>query len=71
MNSKNNEYLEKINTLELDIKKLNKNISRINDLEKTIQPLFEHWKSSLDLDFGDFINTKDKIYILNLLNENQ
>ncbi len=36
MNSKNNEYLEKINTLELDIKKLNKNISRINDLEKTI-----------------------------------
>jgi len=43
----------------------------LNDLEKTLQPLFDHWKSNLDLDFGDFINTQDENYILNLLNENQ
>ena len=43
----------------------------LNDLEKTLQPLFDNWKSNLDLDFGDFINTQDENYILNLLNENQ
>jgi len=40
-----------------------------NNLEKTLQPLFEHWKSTSDLDFGDFINTQDESSILNLLNE--
>ena len=40
----------------------------LNDLEKTLQPLFEFWKSSKDLDFGDFINTQDESSILNLLN---
>ena len=43
----------------------------LNDLEKTLQPLFDNWKNNLDLDFGDFINTQDENYILNLLNENQ
>ncbi len=43
----------------------------LNDLEKTLQPLFDNWKSNLDLDFGDFINTQDENYILNLLNKNQ
>ena len=43
----------------------------LNDLEKPLQPLFDSWKSNLDLDFGDFINTQDEIFILNLLNENQ
>jgi len=43
----------------------------LNDLEKTLQPLFDHWKSSSDLDFGDFINTQDESSILNLLNEIQ
>jgi len=43
----------------------------LNDLEKTLQPLFDNWKGNLDLDFGDFINTQDENYILNLLNENQ
>ena len=43
----------------------------LNDLEKTLQPLFDNWKSNLNLDFGDFINTLDEISILNLLNENQ
>ena len=43
----------------------------LNDLEKTLQPLFNNWKSNLDLDFGDFINTQDENYILNLLNKNQ
>ena len=43
----------------------------LNDLEKTLQPLFDNWKRNLDLDFGDFINTQDENYILNLLNENQ
>ena len=45
----------------------------LNDLDKTHQPLFESWKSNLDLDldFGDFINTQDESSILNLLNEIQ
>jgi len=43
----------------------------LNDLEKTLQPLFDNWKSNLDLDFGDFINTQDENYILNLINKNQ
>ena len=43
----------------------------LNDLEKTLQPLFDEWKSNLDLDFGDFINTQDESFILNLLNEIQ
>ena len=43
----------------------------LNDLEKTLQPLFDNWKSNLDMDFGDFINTQDEISILNLLNEIQ
>jgi len=43
----------------------------LNDLEKTLKPLFDNWKSNLDLDFGDFINTQDENYILNLLNKNQ
>ena len=43
----------------------------LNDLEKTLKPLFNHWKSSSDLDFGDFINTQDESSILKLLNEIQ
>ena len=43
----------------------------LNDLEKTLRPLFDNWKSNLDLDFGDFINTQDESSILNLLNEIQ
>ena len=43
----------------------------INDLEKTLQPLFDSWKSSSDMDFGDFINAQDESSILNLLNKNQ
>tara|TARA_B100001027_G_scaffold198731_1_gene157023 strand:- start:893 stop:1669 length:777 start_codon:yes stop_codon:yes gene_type:complete len=41
----------------------------LNDLEKTLQPLFDHWKSSSDLDFGDFVNSQKESSILNLLNE--
>ena len=43
----------------------------LNDLEKTLQPLFDNWKSNLDLDFGDFINTQDESSIFNLLKEIQ
>jgi sulfite reductase (ferredoxin) len=43
----------------------------LNDLEKTLQPLFNYWKDSLDMDFGDFINTQDESYILNLIDEIQ
>jgi len=43
----------------------------LNDLEKTLQPLFEYWKSSKDLDFGDFINIQDESSIFKLLNEIQ
>ena len=43
----------------------------LKDLEKTLQPLFDHWKNSSDLDFGDFINTQDENSILDLLNEIQ
>ena len=43
----------------------------LNDLEKTLKPLFDHWGKSSDLDFGDFINTQDESSILNLLNEIQ
>ena len=43
----------------------------LNDLEKTLKPLFNYWKSSLDKDFGDFINMQDESSILNLLNKIQ
>jgi len=43
----------------------------LNDLEKTLQPLLDNRKSNLDLDFGDFINSQDENYVLNLLNKNQ
>jgi sulfite reductase (ferredoxin) len=43
----------------------------LNDLEKTLQPLFDSWKSNSDMDFGDFINMQDKNYIMNLLHEIQ
>ena len=43
----------------------------LNDLEKTLKPLFSYWKNSSDMDFGDFINTQDESSILNLLNEIQ
>ena len=43
----------------------------LNDLEKTLQPLFNKWKGNLNLDFGDFINSQDESSILNLLNEIQ
>ena len=43
----------------------------LNDLEKTLKPLFDYWKNSSDLDFGDFINTQDESSILNLLNDIQ
>ncbi len=43
----------------------------LNDLEKTLQPLFDLWKKNSDLDFGDFINTQDESSILDLLNETQ
>ena len=41
----------------------------LSDLEKTLQPLFDHWKNSSDLDFGDFINSQDEDSILRLLDE--
>ncbi len=58
----------------------NKNLQRLakpflqrmelDDLEKTIKPLFNFWKkSNTDLDFGDFINNQNKSSIINLLNE--
>ena len=43
----------------------------LNNLEKTLEPLFDNWKSNLDLDFGDFINSQAENYVLNLLNKNQ
>ena len=43
----------------------------LSDLEKTLQPLFDHWKMSSDMDFGDFINLQDESSILELLNEIQ
>ena len=43
----------------------------LNDLEKNLQPLFDNWKSNLDLDFGDFVNSQDESSILKLLNEIQ
>ena len=43
----------------------------LDDLEKTLKPLFDYWKSSSDMDFGDFINTQDESTILNILNEIQ
>ena len=43
----------------------------LNDLEKTLKPLFTYWKNSLDMDFGDLINTQDESTILNLLKEIQ
>ena len=42
----------------------------LDELEKTIQPLLESWKkSSLKIDFGDFINNQKESFITNLLNE--
>ncbi len=42
----------------------------LDDLEKTIQPLFEFWKkSSAEKDFGDFINNQKESFITNLLSE--
>ena len=42
----------------------------LDDLEKTLKPLFNYWKKSgLELDFGDFINSQDEILIINLLNK--
>ena len=41
----------------------------LDELEKTIQPLLESWKkSSLKIDFGDFINNQKESFITNLLN---
>ena len=42
----------------------------LENLEKTIQPLLEFWKtSSKDIDFGDFINFQKDSSIINLLNK--
>ncbi len=42
----------------------------LDDLEKTIQPLLELWKkSSVEKDFGDFINNQNVSLISNLLSE--
>ena len=42
----------------------------LDELEKTIQPLLESWKkSSLKIDFGDFINNQKESFITSLLNE--
>ncbi len=42
----------------------------LDDLEKTIKPLFEFWKkSSHEKDFGDFINNQTESFITNLLSE--
>ncbi len=40
----------------------------LDDLEKTIRPLLECWKkSSLEINFGDFINNQNDSLIINLL----
>ena len=42
----------------------------LNDLEKTIQPLFGFWqKNNEDYDFGDFINDQKDSLIINLLSD--
>ena len=42
----------------------------LDDLEKTIQPLFEFWKkSNTEKDFGDFINNQKESFITTLLSE--
>ena len=42
----------------------------IDDLEKTIKPLFKCWEESgTEIDFGDFINNQDDSLIYNLLKE--
>ncbi len=42
----------------------------LEDLEKTIKPLLECWKkTSLEIDFGDFINNQNESIITNLLKE--
>ena len=42
----------------------------LDDLEKTIKPLLEFWKkSSVEKDFGDFINNQKETFITNLLSE--
>ena len=54
------------------IKKALKKIGydKLDDLEKTIQPLLEFWKkSSAEKDFGDFINNQTESFITNLLSE--
>ena len=44
----------------------------LDDLEKTLKPLFKQWKElDSELDFGDFINTQNEVSIINLLNEIQ
>ena len=40
----------------------------LEDLEKTIRPLFEFWKKNIiEEDFGDFINNQKESLIINLL----
>ena len=42
----------------------------LEDLEKTLKPLFNTWKkNNTDLDFGDFINAQEESRIIHLLNE--
>ena len=44
----------------------------LDDLEKTLKPLFIYWKEfDSESDFGDFIHSQDESSILNLLNEIQ
>ena len=41
----------------------------LDDLEKTLKPLFNLWKDNKsDNDFGDFVNNQKESSILNLLN---
>ena len=41
----------------------------LEDLEKTLKPLFHYWKKNdTMIDFGDFINTQNEKSIINLLN---
>ena len=43
---------------------------KLDELEKTIQPLLEFWKkSNAKIDFGDFINNQKESIIASLLNE--
>ncbi len=47
-----------------------KNLQRLAKPFLQRMELNDNWKSNLDLDFGDFIDTQDENYILNLLNKN-